>query len=105
MGKFVRDLMVDRERLCLKRVKAWVPIDGTWWGLNLDTPEHRKCGTMSTCMSCGCCWRHVRNSTRRLSDWVGERDPFHQSGLLFNEHPTGKILQDDRMKRSWGSAA
>ncbi len=109
MNKFpvVRDLMVDRERLFhnLKRVKAWVPIDGTYdlGSGPLDTPEHQQMRyTMSTCMSCGCCLEACPqfNKEDAPSDWDDAFLGPHaiNQALLFNEHPTGKILQDDRME-------
>ncbi len=62
MSKFpvVRDLMVERQRMFadLTRIRAWVPIDGTY---DLgpgpgDTPEHQQMRyRLSTCMTCGCC--------------------------------------------------
>ncbi|MFO0963021.1 MAG: succinate dehydrogenase iron-sulfur subunit [Phycisphaerales bacterium] len=62
MSKFpvVRDLAVDRQRMFhnLARVKAWVPIDGTWaLGRGpLETPEKAEVRyKLSTCMTCGCC--------------------------------------------------
>src|SRR6266480_2494596 len=62
MTKFpvIRDLFVDRSRLFndLKRVKAWVPIDGTYDlgpgpTVPKDIEETRY--PLSRCISCGCC--------------------------------------------------
>ena len=78
MSKFpvVRDLMVDRERLFhnLKRVKAWVPIDGTYdLGAGpIDTPDHQQMRyTMATCMSCGCCLEACPQFNKEESPPIG----------------------------------
>lgn len=62
MSKFpvVRDLAVDRQRMFdnLSRIKAWVPIDGTWsLGRGpLESPAQAEVRyKLSTCMTCGCC--------------------------------------------------
>src|ERR1700722_9682713 len=60
MGKFslVRDLFVDRSRLFndLKRVKAWVPIDGTYDlgpGPQMSQQLQQERYPLSRCISCG----------------------------------------------------
>lgn len=62
MSKFpvLRDLCVDRSRLFenLKRIRAWVPIDGTYdlGSGPRETPERQATRyKLSECMSCGCC--------------------------------------------------
>src|SRR6201984_2230392 len=62
MSKFpvVRDLAVDRQRLFddLKRVKAWVPIDGTCDlgpGPAMPRRLQERRYPLSRCISCGCC--------------------------------------------------
>lgn len=62
MTKFplVRDLIVDRQRMFenLKRVKAWIPIDGTYDlgpGPREGQTDQQQEYVMSTCMTCGCC--------------------------------------------------
>eukprot|EP01025_Chloroclados_australasicus_P019350 TRINITY_DN20553_c0_g1_i1.p2 TRINITY_DN20553_c0_g1~~TRINITY_DN20553_c0_g1_i1.p2 ORF type:complete len:238 (+),score=27.17 TRINITY_DN20553_c0_g1_i1:31-714(+) len=62
MSKFpvIRDLWVDRERMfkALQRVKAWVPIDGTYdlgSGPKESPDKQNTRYKLSTCMSCGCC--------------------------------------------------
>src|SRR6478735_9326121 len=62
MAKFpvVRDLMVDRGRLfqSLKRVKAWIPVDGYYAagpGPRVSNAEQQRAYPLSECMSCGCC--------------------------------------------------
>ncbi|MES9998925.1 MAG: succinate dehydrogenase iron-sulfur subunit, partial [Candidatus Thiodiazotropha lotti] len=63
LSKFpvIRDLMVDRSRLFadLKRVRAWIEIDGAWdihQGAPRISPEHWQDNYLySRCMSCGSC--------------------------------------------------
>ncbi len=55
-----RDLVVDRQRLFddYRRVKAWVPIDGTHDqgpGPRMDEREREEAYWLSRCISCGCC--------------------------------------------------
>ena len=62
MTKFpvVRDLLVDRSRLfnALKRVKAWIPVDGYYDkgpGPRMAQEDQEAAYPLSQCMSCGCC--------------------------------------------------
>ncbi|MBT8484778.1 MAG: succinate dehydrogenase iron-sulfur subunit [Phycisphaerae bacterium] len=108
MSKFplVRDLMVDRERLFhnLSRVQAWVPIDGTYHlGPGpADTPKHQRIRyKLSECMSCGCCLEACPqfNLEPAKGDWDHAFIGAHaiSQAHLFNEHPTGGVLKDDRL--------
>ena len=113
MTKFpvVRDLMVDRQRLfdMLIRVKAWVPIDGTY---DLgpgprDTPEHQhERYKLSECMSCGCCLEACPQFALEADEQEWDRSfagPHAVSqARLFNEHPTGKVLMKDRLEALMG---
>lgn len=108
MSKFpvIRDLWVDRERLFhnLKRVRAWVPIDGTY-SLGAgpkespNTQETRY--TLSTCMSCGCCLEACPqfNLEEERAAWDTSFIGAHaiSQARLFNEHATGKQLKDERL--------
>src|SRR6185295_3909177 len=56
----VRDLAVDRQFMfdSLKRVKAWIPIDGTYdlgEGPRMAAEKQEKAYKLSTCISCGSC--------------------------------------------------
>ena len=56
----VRDLQVDRSRMfdALKKVKAWIPIDGTYdLGPGPRMPENKRqwAYELSKCMTCGVC--------------------------------------------------
>jgi succinate dehydrogenase / fumarate reductase iron-sulfur subunit len=109
MTKFpvVRDLWVDRSRLFhnLKRVKAWVPIDGTY---NLgagpkETPANQETRyVLSTCMSCGCCLEACPqfNKEEAPANWDAAFIGAHaiSQARLFNLHQTGGQLERDRLE-------
>jgi len=101
MKKFplVRDLSVDRQTMfdSLKRVRAWIPIDGTY---NLGpgpriAPEDQEINyVLSTCMTCGCCLEvcpQVSESTRFIGAAAISQV------RLFNNHPTGKMNASERL--------
>jgi succinate dehydrogenase / fumarate reductase iron-sulfur subunit len=108
MSKFpvIRDLWVDRERIFhnLKRVKAWVPIDGTY-SLGAgprETPEKQETRyKLSECMSCGCCLEACPqfNVEEDKAKWNESFIGAHaiSQARLFNEHETGKLLKDERL--------
>ena len=102
MSKFplIRDLWVDRSRLFndLKRIKAWVPIDGTYDlgpgpAQSQDLQEERY--PLSRCISCGCCLEACPQYTP-TNEFVGAA--VISQARLFNDHPTGKSLKNDRLK-------
>ena len=95
----VRDLFVDRQRLFddLKRVKAWVPIDGTY-DLGPGPPISQKLADerypLSRCISCGCCLEACPQYTP-VNKFVGAA--VISQARLFNDHPIGKALKDERL--------
>lgn len=102
MGKFplVRDLFVDRQRMFndLKRVKAWVPIDGTYDlgpGPAVSQKENDARYPLSRCISCGCCLEACPQYTP-TNKFVGAA--IINQTLLFNNHPTGAALKDERLE-------
>jgi succinate dehydrogenase / fumarate reductase iron-sulfur subunit len=109
MSKFpvVRDLWVDRSRLFhnLARVKAWVPIDGTY---NLgsgprETPQDQETRyVLSTCVSCGCCLEACPqfNKEEKPADWDNAFIGAHaiSQARLFNTHGTGRELAPQRLE-------
>ena len=108
MSKFpvIRDLWVDRERVFhnLKRVKAWVPIDGTYYlgGGPKESPQKQETRyKLSECMSCGCCLEACPqfNLEENKNEWDSAFIGAHaiSQARLFNEHETGKQLKDDRL--------
>ena len=102
MTKFpiVRDLFVDRQRLFddLKRVKAWVPIDGTY-DLGSGSPMSQELQEerypLSRCISCGCCLEACPQYTPS-NHFVGAA--VISQARLFNDHPTGKALKAERLE-------
>jgi succinate dehydrogenase / fumarate reductase iron-sulfur subunit len=102
MSKFpvVRDLFVDRQRFFddLKRVKAWVPIDGTYDlgpGPAVTQKQQETAYPLSRCMTCGCCLEACPQYTP-ANHFVGAA--VISQARLFNEHPTGKALKDERLE-------
>ncbi len=102
MTKFpvVRDLWVDRSRLFndLKKVKAWVPIDGTYdlgAGPTVSQSSQETAYPLSRCMSCGCCLEACPQYTPS-GNFVGAA--VISQVRLFNEHPTGAALKDERLE-------
>ncbi|HUB25179.1 MAG TPA: succinate dehydrogenase iron-sulfur subunit [Tepidisphaeraceae bacterium] len=102
MSKFplVRDLMVDRSRLFadLKRVKAWVPIDGSYDlgpgpAVSQEVQERRY--PLSRCISCGCCLEACPQYTAG-NNFVGAA--VISQVRLFNDHPTGAELKSERLE-------
>ena len=101
MTKFpvVRDLMVDRSRMFenLKKVKAWVPIDGTHsmgFGPTESQENQDTRYNLSKCMTCGCCLEacpqfQLGNEFQGAQVWSQVR--------YFNMHGTGAVLKDQRL--------
>lgn len=106
LSKFpvIRDLMVDRSRLfeSLKKVKAWIPVDGSFDlgpGPTFDEKVSSRGYIMSRCMSCGCCVEACPNYNER-SDFIGPH-VFSQVKML-NNHPLGKMQKDERLNGLMG---
>lgn len=102
MKKFpvIRDLVVDRRRMFenLKKVKGWVPIDGSY-DLGMATPQDDSVRqiryALSRCMTCGCCVESCPNFNEKTV-FVGPAAM--GQALLFNLHPIGKVLENDRLE-------
>lgn len=95
----IRDLQVDRSRMfdALKKVKAWVPIDGTYdLGEGPRMPERKRqwAYELSKCMTCGVCMEACPNVSEK-SSFIGPA-PLSQV-RLFNAHPTGAMNKDERL--------
>ena len=123
MSKFpvVRDLVVDRRRLfrALERVEAWVPVDDSYDhgpGPRISPENQEDAYPLSTCMSCGCCLEAcpqftkvevVRREDETVEAFEARRKAAFDGGfvgahaisqaMLFNSHPTGKMIADERM--------
>lgn len=124
MTKFpvVRDLVVDRGRLfrALERVKAWVPVDDSYDhgpGPRISPEEQEDAYPLSECISCGCCTEAcpqftkieaVRRDDESAEDYEKRRRSMFDRGfvgphaisqaMLFNSHPTGKMIADERLE-------
>ena len=101
MSKFpiVRDLQVDRSRMFenLKKVHAWIRIDGTHdIGEGPVIPEKQRATAyvLSECMTCGCCLEACPQFTRS-NEFLGA-STFSQV-RLFNMHPTGEHDKEERL--------
>lgn len=101
MTKFpvVRDLVVDRSRMFenLKRIKGWVPIDGTHdlgHGPKETQDEQEERYAYSRCMTCGCCLEACPQFAKD-NEFVGAQ-VFAQV-QYFNMHDTGKELKGERL--------
>src|SRR3954469_19497303 len=102
MTKFplVRDLFVDRQRIFddLKRVKAWVPVDGTY-DLGAGPPVPQELNDerypLSRCITCGCCLEACPQYTPS-NKFVGAA--VISQVRLFNDHPIGAALKRERLE-------
>ncbi len=100
----VRDLAVDRNVLFenLKRVKAWVPVDGTYDlgpGPRVTPEEQEFAYPLSRCISCCCCME----ACPQFNEHTGFVGAAAISQVrLFNTHPTGKALKRERLAALMG---
>jgi len=106
LSKFpvVRDLAVDRSIMFenLKRMKAWIPIDGTYdlgEGPRMSSDEQEKAYPLSRCISCGNCLE-VCPQVNEHSDFIGAA--IISQVRLFNMHPTGAMHARERLDAVMG---
>jgi succinate dehydrogenase / fumarate reductase iron-sulfur subunit len=128
MSKFpvVRDLVVDRRRLfrALERVQAWVPVDDSYDhgpGPRISPESQEDAYPLAECISCGCCTEACPQFTKievvRRDDESAEafeqrrREAFDRAfvgphaisqAMLFNSHPTGKMIAEERLEALTG---
>lgn len=100
----IRDLQIDRSRMfdSLKKVKAWIPIDGSYnLGEGPRMPERKRewAYELSKCMTCGVCLESCPNVNSH-SSFMGPA-PLSQV-RLFNAHPTGAMNKDERLNAIMG---
>ncbi|WP_100373692.1 succinate dehydrogenase iron-sulfur subunit [Bacillus sp. FJAT-45037] len=100
----VRDLIVDRSRMfdSLKKVKAWIPIDGTYDlgpGPRMAETKRQWAYELSKCMTCGVCLEACPNVNSK-SEFIGPA-PLSQV-RLFNAHPTGEMNKAERLETIMG---
>jgi succinate dehydrogenase / fumarate reductase iron-sulfur subunit len=96
----VRDLQVDRSVLFenLKRVQAWVPIDGTYAlgpGPRILPQQQEMNYPLSNCISCTCCME-VCPQFNQTTGFVGAATIAQVK--LFNNNPTGSVLKEERLR-------
>jgi len=101
----VRDLVVDRSVMFdnLKRMKCWVPIDGTYDlgpGPRVAPSVQEKYYPLSRCITCGNCLE-VCPQVNENSDFVGAA--ILSQVRLFNAHPTGAMHIKERLAAVMGS--
>ncbi len=102
LSKFpvVRDLAVDRSVLFenLKRVKAWVPVDGSYdlgEGPRQFPQLQEQLYPLSNCISCTICME-VCPQFNDSTNFVGAATIAQVK--LFNNNPTGKVLKEERLR-------
>lgn len=100
----VRDLSVDRSVLFenLKRVKGWIPIDGTYDlgpGPRQSEAEQQEAYPYSRCISC-CCCMEVCPQFNESTGFVGAAAIGQV--LLFNTNPTGQMQAPERLRALMG---
>ena len=102
LSKFpvVRDLAVDRSVLFenLKRVKAWVPLDGTYdlGPAPRQFPQiQEQRYPLSNCISCTICME-VCPQFNDVTNFVGAATI--AQAKLFNMDPAGAVLKEDRLR-------
>ena len=106
LSKFpvVRDLIVDRSVLFenLKRVKAWVPVDGTYDlgpGPRIFPAVQEQAYPLSRCISCCLCLEVCPQLTKETG-FLGAA--IINQVRLFNLHPTGQELKEERLEAMMG---
>jgi succinate dehydrogenase / fumarate reductase iron-sulfur subunit len=107
MSKFpvVRDLIVDRQRMFedMKRVKAWIHLDGTHElgpGPRESPEKQEERYPLSRCMTCGCCLEACPQYGQGLA-FVGA---FALNLVrLYNSHPSGAMHASERLESVMGN--
>jgi succinate dehydrogenase / fumarate reductase iron-sulfur subunit len=102
LSKFpiVRDLAVDRSVLFenLKIVQTWVPVDGSYdlgEGPRQFPQVQEALYPLSNCISC-CICMEVCPQFNESTNFVGAATIAQVK--LFNNHPTGKVLKEERLR-------
>ncbi len=106
MKKFpvTRDLAVDRSRMfeALKRVKGWIPVDGTHNlgpGPRQSPKEQSTMYVLSTCITCGSCVEACPQVTLE-NNFIGAAAI--SQARLFNMNPTGRMNSEERVRGIMG---
>lgn len=96
----IRDLVVDRSIMFenLKKVKAWVEVDGYYDagpGPNVSQEKQEVMYAISTCMTCGCCSEGCPQ-VNKSSPFIGPA-PIAQV-RLFSIQGTARLLHPERLR-------
>lgn len=99
-----RDLSINRDRMfdALKKVKGWIPIDGTYDlgpGPRMAESKRQWAYELSKCITCGVCLEACPNVNSK-SSFIGPA-PLSQV-RLFNAHPTGEMNKEERLETIMG---
>ncbi len=118
----VRDLLVDRSRLFegLKKVKAWVPVDGYYHagpGPRQSQEQQQTIYPITECISCGCCLEacpqysklevyqrdgeseeQFEDRKQRLYDRAFMGAAIIAQAMRFNYDPTGSLNKSERLE-------
>lgn len=100
----IRDLSVDRSVLFenLKKTKSWVPVDGSYDlgpGPRISPEDQEGAYPLSRCISC-CCCMEACPQFNESTGFVGAATI--SQVRLFNTHPTGKALKNERLAALMG---
>lgn len=106
MSKFplIRDLWVDRQKIFdnFKRVKAWVPVDGSYDlgpGPKIPPQKQELAYALSRCIACGCCMEVCPQFNER-SNFMGAA--VMNQVVLFNTNPIGNMNRNERLEEVMG---
>ena len=107
MSKFpnIRDLVVDRSRMFanLKKIRAWIPIDGTYDlgpGPRMAERDRQEAYEFARCMTCGSCLEACPQVNPH-SNFIGPAAIGQVR--LFNSHPTGAMNKEERLEALAGA--
>lgn len=100
----VRDLIVNRDSMFdnLKKVHAWIEVDGTYnpaGPAQISQEKQEIMYSLSTCMTCGCCLEACPQINER-SKFMGPQ--IMAQVRLYNSHPTGKLEKTKRIRPLMG---
>jgi succinate dehydrogenase / fumarate reductase iron-sulfur subunit len=101
-----RDLIIDRSSMFenLKKVSAWVEVDGTQnsdYGPKISQEKQEVMYQLAECMTCGCCLEACPQ--------VDDKSPFMGAQVLgqvrfFNLHPVAALKKAERLRSVMGNA-
>jgi succinate dehydrogenase / fumarate reductase iron-sulfur subunit len=95
-----RDLHVNRDKMFdnLKEIQGWIPVSvysPIGEGPKLSPSVQEKAYNFSECMTCGCCLESCPQWSS-TDNFIGPQAI--AQAVLFNLHPTGAVLKDQRIE-------